>query len=376
VDISRDILEMSDIAFPDPAEHPLRDPRVEVIVEDGRFFLQTTSRRYDLITSEPPPPKHAGVVNLYTREYFQLIHDRLEEGGVNSYWLPVHQLTFDDTRAIIRAYCEVFPNCSLWGGIGYSWMLAGFRAPVAAVTEEAFSRQWREPEVAAEMRMLALEQPEQLAALFMLDAEGLGRLTEGVPPLTDDHPKRLGNELPGPADFAAHRSLMNAEQTSRAFQESEFAAQILPETIRARALPYFDYQDMLERVALPPGGPSPIEDRLAKVHQIQSATPLRTLVLWHLGTRAGDRSRFIPVKRADLALAERDFSTAESLYSAAWKQRPYNTEIPVKLLYTVCMRGGFAGLGIAESECGDVSRLRTLPGALDTFAKRYPFPGG
>jgi len=251
VDISRDILEMSDIAFPDPAEHPLRDPRVEVIVEDGRFFLQTTSRRYDLITSEPPPPKHAGVVNLYTREYFQLIHDRLEEGGVNSYWLPVHQLTFDDTRAIIRAYCEVFPNCSLWGGIGYSWMLAGFRAPVAAVTEEAFSRQWREPEVAAEMRMLALEQPEQLAALFMLDAEGLGRLTEGVPPLTDDHPKRLGNELPGPADFAAHRSLMNAEQTTRA-RRAKFAAQILPETIRARALPYFDYQDMLERGALPP----------------------------------------------------------------------------------------------------------------------------
>jgi spermidine synthase len=56
VDVSRDILELSDIAFPDPQRHPLRDSRVTVHVEDGRFYLQQTARRYDLITGEPPPP--------------------------------------------------------------------------------------------------------------------------------------------------------------------------------------------------------------------------------------------------------------------------------------------------------------------------------
>jgi len=64
VDISREILEMSDLVYGDSPEHPLRDPRVQVHVEDGRYFLQTSSSQYDIITGEPPPPKVAGVVDL------------------------------------------------------------------------------------------------------------------------------------------------------------------------------------------------------------------------------------------------------------------------------------------------------------------------
>ncbi len=54
VDISREILELSTVVFPNPAENPLRDSRVKVHVEDGRFFFQTTAERYDLITAAPP----------------------------------------------------------------------------------------------------------------------------------------------------------------------------------------------------------------------------------------------------------------------------------------------------------------------------------
>jgi len=359
VDISRDILEMSDITFPDPAEHPLRDPRVEVIVEDGRFFLQTTSRRYDLITSEPPPPKFAGVVNLYTREYFQLIHDHLTEGGINTYWLPVHQLTFDDTRAIIRAYCEAFPNCSLWGGIGYSWMLAGIRDPFVAPTEEAFSRQWRDPKVAPELRTLGVERPEQLGALFMLDAKGLGQLTEGVRALTDDRPRQLENRHPTPADFAEHNRLMNPERTLPAFQESEFVARILPESIRERALPYFEFQSLLEYGTVLSGGPRPLGERLARVYRIQSATPLRTLALWYLGSR-GNEPRS-PRERADQALADRDFAGAASSYFEAWKLAPNDPEMPLKFLYATCMNGSLTNLGFATSQCGRLPQLLARP---------------
>ena len=105
VDISRDVLEMSDLLFPEPAEHPLRDPRVRVHVEDGRHFLQTTPRRFDLITGEPPPPQIAGVVNLYTREYFDLVRSRLAEGGIVTYWLPAHSLSPQGSLAVLAAFC-------------------------------------------------------------------------------------------------------------------------------------------------------------------------------------------------------------------------------------------------------------------------------
>ena len=121
-------------------EAECRDPRVRVHVEDGRHFLQTTTRRFDLITGEPPPPKIAGVVNLYTREYFQLIYERLEAGGVNTYWLPVHSMTETDAKAILRAYCDVFTDCSLWGGWGLNWMLVGSRDADWARSESVRSR--------------------------------------------------------------------------------------------------------------------------------------------------------------------------------------------------------------------------------------------
>ena len=85
VDISSDIMELSKVVYNGPAAFPLHDERVKVHVEDGRFFLQTTAKKFDLITGEPPPPTIAGVVNLYTQEHFELIHARLNSGGFASY---------------------------------------------------------------------------------------------------------------------------------------------------------------------------------------------------------------------------------------------------------------------------------------------------
>ena len=60
------------------AEHlaTLTEFIVTVHVEDGRHFLETRQQRYDLITGEPPPPKVAGIVNLFTKEYFAAIRAR------------------------------------------------------------------------------------------------------------------------------------------------------------------------------------------------------------------------------------------------------------------------------------------------------------
>ena len=127
VDISREILESSSVVFPNPATNPLLDPRVRVHVEDGRYFLQTTQELFDLITAEPPPPKMAGVVNLYSREYFDLVRGRLAPGGFATYWLPIHSLEPDDARSIMGAFCAAFEDCTLWKGMGLSWMLVGTR---------------------------------------------------------------------------------------------------------------------------------------------------------------------------------------------------------------------------------------------------------
>src|SRR5262249_42645814 len=92
-EISRDMLALSRPVQTRHHADPPDDPRVHVHIEDGRFFLEATHIRYDLVTGEPPPPVMAGVVNLYTTEYFRLVRDRLADGGMATYWLPMMNLT-------------------------------------------------------------------------------------------------------------------------------------------------------------------------------------------------------------------------------------------------------------------------------------------
>ena len=114
VDISKEVFALADFYSGINYSNPLRDPRAHAVVQDGRFFLQSSPRQYDIISGEPPPPKVAGAVNLYTEEFFSLMKNRLKEGGIATFWLPINQLKLDEAKAILRAFHNVFSNASVW----------------------------------------------------------------------------------------------------------------------------------------------------------------------------------------------------------------------------------------------------------------------
>jgi len=35
---------------------------------------------------------------------------RLRDGGLVSYWLPVNQIELKESKAIVNAFCEIFPD--------------------------------------------------------------------------------------------------------------------------------------------------------------------------------------------------------------------------------------------------------------------------
>jgi spermidine synthase len=367
VEISREILELSDTVFAD-TPNPLRDPRVHVTVEDGRYFLQSSRRRWDLITSEPPPPKNAGIANLYTREYFELVYDRLSEGGVNTYWLPVHSLTERDALTIIRAYCEVFADCTLWTGTGFDWMLAGSRGAAWMRSEEHTARQWRDPALAPKLRALGLERPEQLGAMFMADARELLARSADVEPLTDDFPRRLDQRLHDPElDDAGLRAWMDTDRTRAAFASSEFVRAAFPPGLRERTLAYFEWQEILNELAGPTSAPLGLNWYMDALHRSLTETELVTLPLWLLGPshdeiavaervlagrgpELGRARRLAPWLLGRRDLAERDFSTAAARLEIALAQAPRDAQRRAALAYARCRAGQpEAGLGTARA---------------------------
>ena len=324
VDISRDILQMTAMVFP-PGEDPLADPRVRVHVEDGRFFLQTTGASFDLITGEPPPPKAAGIASLYSREYFALIHARLNPGGVATYWLPVEELDEDDARAVVGAFCAAFADCALWTAAGPHWMLTGTRGLKVPASEEDFAAQWRDPVVGPELSRLGLESPGQLGATFLADAPQLAPWLAAVPPLTDDHPHRLSPRRPTPERQDFIERWMNAPQAAARLEASAFVRALWPARWRADALAAFATQPLVDDVTFLPARRPSLDDLRGLLLE-SSLTTLPLLVaggeprLLELSRGAWERGERSPALAAQLALgalAQREYARAAQLFGVA-----------------------------------------------------------
>jgi spermidine synthase len=242
VDISKDVLELGRLFFPPPWPAPLADPRVHPHVEDGRFFLQTTTRSYDLVTSEPPPPRLAGVVNLYTQEYFSLIRSRLRPGGVVTYWLPIYQLAPRAAKGVVGAFCNAFPDCSLWTGEGLEFMLVGTRDLPGPTPLETFRRPWQEDPPRQGLRLIGVDTPESLGALFLADSDTLAEWTKGSPALHDDTPGIL-TDFPDAAPLfhiPAYADLSDPKLARERFRASRFIAAHWPKELLAPTLEAYD----------------------------------------------------------------------------------------------------------------------------------------
>ena len=111
----------------------LGDRRTQVVYDDARHFVLSTSRRFDVITSDPIHPWVKGAATLYTREYFETCKRRLNPGGVVAQWVPLYESTLETVKSEIATFAAVFPGATIWsnhmGGPGYDVVLLGQAGP-------------------------------------------------------------------------------------------------------------------------------------------------------------------------------------------------------------------------------------------------------
>jgi len=354
-EISPDVVAMSDFIY--PSRPPLRDPRSRLHLEDGRQFLQMTTKRFDLITGEPPPPRTPGAVNIYTREYFQLTRDRLEEGGMTTYWLPVGRPDpGTNVSTIIRAFCDVFDDCSLWNATPFDLMLAGTRRARGPVAEAEFVQPWQIPDLRSHLSEVGLELPQQIGATFLGDSAYLRQLSADTPPLDDDHPQRLQPDPGRPSlsdpgygvDAAVTRlyqSVMDPARARQAFATSPFIRQLWPERVIEATLPFFDHQGILNTVLWDGGHPL---RQIESLHRLLTETPLRTLPLWILGSddikeriawHVNDGTGGAEYVRGLTALVARDYLRAESAFADSARRGLRGETIRPLRVYALCLAG-------------------------------------
>jgi spermidine synthase len=163
------------------------DSRLEVRIGDGRQELLRRSQRYDLITLEPPPPSAAGVVNLYSRDFYELCRTRLQPDGLMAQWWPLPAQNDEDSRSLVRSFLDVFPYATAWSTELHEVLLVGSSSPIV-LDGAAIARRYSQPAVRSALTEVGIESPEALLAAWVTDRRGLERFAGDARPVTDDRP--------------------------------------------------------------------------------------------------------------------------------------------------------------------------------------------
>jgi spermidine synthase len=336
VDISKEVFALADFYSGINYSNPLRDPRTHAVVQDGRFFLQASPRRYDIITGEPPPPKVAGSVNLYTEEFFSLMKSRLKENGIATFWLPINQLKIDEAKAILRAFHNAFPNGSVWADGDQEWIMMGINGPGRKVKEEEIRQLWSNPDSGADLRRIGIEVPQQLGALFLMDGEEIDLITRGIAPLVDNYPKRLSDAAwDEEANLRFASACMDPPSAADRFARSPMITRIWPETLNKSMESLFAVREtrfLSQTIGT---------NKLAELDLYLRGSRLRTPVLEVLGS---DEFRLAIAQRVAGEAASPPLEVVPDLVAGALARR--NLDEAIRLLEGQKDRGAF---GVRET---------------------------
>jgi len=168
--------------------HPLDDPRTHLVIDDARTYLHVNPTRYDIIVSEPSHPWVPGVANLFTREFFTLGKERLQDDGVFVQWVQIYQLSTESLRSVLATFHEVFPHVLIFRVrgevLGKDLILVGSRVPLGL---DRVAERMNNPRIAADLVRAGIKSPDDVRAWLVCDETQLGPAVRGAIINTDDN---------------------------------------------------------------------------------------------------------------------------------------------------------------------------------------------
>jgi len=184
VEIEPAVIDASRV-FDDLSSSPLKDPRVRVVIDDGRRYLATSARVYDVIVSEPSNPWMSMSARLFTREFFGRVKGRLAPGGLFVQWLPLYGLSTPLFKTLLRTLRDSFSNLTLYR-VAEGDLVAIASAEPLAPRPSALARLFNGP-ARTMLERVGVHEAADLMAMEIADTPGLGQAPGAGPLNTDDN---------------------------------------------------------------------------------------------------------------------------------------------------------------------------------------------
>ncbi len=195
VEMSAEVVEAARDYFGEFTGNALDDPRVNLIVGDGRVHLEHTAHKYDVIISQPSNPWISGAASLFTREAFAAMRRRLEPGGIVSIWFQGFRMPLVNFRTLSRTWGEVWEHPSIWNSrIRGEYVLLGSDVPLE-IEFDALKASFVQPRVLKQMTSIRMPSPAH-ALGYLVTADGGVRAVGGDAPINTDDSSRIEFDTP------------------------------------------------------------------------------------------------------------------------------------------------------------------------------------
>jgi len=187
--------------FPEVHHGVLSNPKLNLMVNDGRHFLLTTRQSYDVVSVDLSLPASAGSASLYTKEFYGLCRQRLNEGGLMAQWLSPGMIPLRHLQVILRTAREVFPYVGLWSTRFHDHLIMVAANGPPAIDYQLCERMMECPGVRRDLAEIGIEEPSTFLSYFIADGEAVAELAKGGRGInTDDRPV-IEYRLPIRPDF-------------------------------------------------------------------------------------------------------------------------------------------------------------------------------
>ncbi len=351
------------------------DERFTITFRDGRNRLLRAGEPWDVIVSEPSNPWISGVSNLFTREFYEVVLDRLAPGGVFGQWFHYYHLDPSDVKVEVKTFLSVFPHASLWlvppvvaedgtQRLGADMLLVGSAGPHAldwARLQETLG----DTPVGEDLRATrAIGDPLALVASWAMGREEMEAWVEdeeafpsGTPLNTDDHPwvefTAPRRTVVPPLEASRAASAQRADMSAAAGDARSVLHHHPAFTAGPHALGGF-YRDLAERYVVagqPTRALGALDAAVAAVPDDALAHTRTAELLLARGRAAEALGRLRVAVRMDpesfhawdllgqLAIDRRDYPLAEDAHRAMLRREPANVDAWLRLAAVLARQG-------------------------------------
>lgn len=154
VEIDKEVINTTKEYIPKIPEESLNDPRVKIVIEDGKKYVEECVEKYDIILMDLTDPEPVGpAIQLYQIEFFKKVKDKLKDEGIfllqssgyEMYPKKILEIQ-EDLKKIFRHVGIYASYVPAYGG-EWTFTYASNKINVLGVTLRELKRRFKEREI-------------------------------------------------------------------------------------------------------------------------------------------------------------------------------------------------------------------------------------